>query len=141
MEDVKETNWSSDFAALRRLNEELTLCNEFAKATRVKKTANSLELWIASIQACYREVDPKLTHTERQEFSKLWALFKSDRLQPLFIFKKTQLGRIKLLNKKGFNQRINLCHKLELKLRRLATMHGMLITDKRTFGDVMNDEL
>lgn len=136
----KETTWHSSPESLKRLGKELEICNHLSKFARADYDEKSLKLWMAAIISAYKEIHPKMTKQEIMEYKKLWNQFKFNN-KPIYNTKVTQFGPRKQINKMAYEYKIKFYDKIETFLRRVATKHGMLITDKANIMDVMGDEI
>lgn len=125
----RESQFNSSLESLRRLGNALEQANIMSMmATYEGMWPEYLKTWRNALMNAYKEIYPKINKKERLMVNSI----KNKRAEGK-MYEPQQFGYD--INKKVFAQYYNFNYKLELLIRRLATKYGLLITDKKSFGD------
>lgn len=136
-ETERQAEFNSNFAIIKRLNDELTDCNEYSSMARDETSyyPKYINMWRSKIINIYKEVDSKMSESERTEINRIIRLFK--KVQPMLMIRNTPDGPQTYVNPKSCSTFINLCHHLEILLRRVVDKKGLGMTDKESASDAI----
>lgn len=132
------TEFNSSLMRLQSLNKLLDRCGLYSKLSRYEGyDITYLKLWRAEVVCLTREVVPKCSPKERKF---IYSKFKGfHKIGQIIQTRRTEEGPVSEIDPHKFNLHWNLLNRIETVLRILADKHGMLLTNKDNYEDMMGE--
>lgn len=134
-----ETEYNSNLAVIKRLNDLLDDCNIYSRETTINGLSiHYLRAWKGTLIKVYLEI-PKKTDKEKLPIEKLFMKLKDKKCNGLIKRIRTEEGPRPVIDKRIYYNRMNILFQIENECRMLADTKGMLMTTKTQVDDSPDD--
>ena len=122
--DIEKTKFNMSLSSLERLNDLLKESNYYSRLAH-KRDFIALKNWYVTLVAIYKEISTKLT--PKETLIVVNVFHENTKISSIRRQVRKDYGIVHQIDYQAFTKAIVLFDKIELRLRKLADEHGMLI--------------